>query len=70
MPFKNGNKLGKGRPVGGVSKLPAEAKDVLARAYTELGGLKGFIDWCKSSDERFGRGEVLDLLENWRGASA
>jgi hypothetical protein len=33
--FKKGNK---GRPVGALNKLPAEAKDVLARAYTELGG--------------------------------
>jgi hypothetical protein len=51
MTFKKGNKHGKGRPVGGVSKRPAEAKDVLPRAYTELGGFKGFVDWCKSSDE-------------------
>jgi hypothetical protein len=52
MTFKKGNKRGKGRPVGGVSKLPAEAKDLLARAYTELGGFEGFVKWCKSSDER------------------
>jgi hypothetical protein len=30
--FKKGNKLG-GRKVGFLNKLPAEAKDVLARAY-------------------------------------
>jgi hypothetical protein len=48
--FKKGNKLGKGR--GALNKIPAEAKDVLARAYTALGGFQGFVDWCKSSDER------------------
>jgi hypothetical protein len=35
MPCKKGNTLRKGigRGVGALNKLPAEAKDVLARAY-------------------------------------
>jgi hypothetical protein len=46
--FKKGNK---GRPVGALNKLPAEAKDVLARAYTELGGFERFMQWIESEPE-------------------
>jgi hypothetical protein len=46
--FKKGNK---GRPVGALNKLPAGAKDVLARAYTELGGFERFMQWIESEPE-------------------
>ena len=48
MPFKKGNP---GRPVGSVNKLPAEANDVLARAYTTLGGFKRFVEWIEADPE-------------------
>ena len=52
MPFQKGNQgPRKGRKVGSINKLPAEAKDVLARAYTELGGFDAFIDWINSDPE-------------------
>jgi hypothetical protein len=41
----------KGRRVGSVNKLPAEAKDVLARAYTELGGFERFVQWIEAEPE-------------------
>jgi hypothetical protein len=60
--FKKGNQLRKGigRGVGTANKLP-EGKDVLARAYTELGGFKGFVDWCRSSG-------ALAFVDNVLGA--
>ena len=53
MPFKKGNQLRKGigRGVGADNKMSAEAKDVLARAYLELGGFEGFVKCCRSSQE-------------------
>ena len=32
--------------------MSAEAKDVLVRAYTEVGGFENFVEWIKSTPER------------------
>jgi hypothetical protein len=34
-----------------MNTLSAEAKDVLVRAYTELGGFEAFMKWIKSSKD-------------------
>jgi hypothetical protein len=53
--FKKGHKQpnqAKGRPPGSENKLSAEAKDVLVRAYTEIGGFEKFCEWVTSTPER------------------
>jgi hypothetical protein len=53
--FKKGHKQpnqAKGRPPGSENKLSAEAKDVLVRAYTEIGGFEKFREWVTSTPER------------------
>jgi hypothetical protein len=48
MGFKKGNP---GRPVGAVNRLNAEVKDVLVRAYHDLGGFKAFMKWLREDQE-------------------
>jgi hypothetical protein len=38
MPFKKGNKLGKGRPKGAGNKLPMALKDMIMGALAGVGG--------------------------------
>ena len=48
MPFKPGNKLGKGRPKGSKNKFTT-LKESFIEAYLKLGGTKGLIKWIESS---------------------
>jgi len=48
MPFKPGNKLGKGRPKGSKNKFTT-LKESFVEAYLKLGGTKGLIKWIESS---------------------
>lgn len=48
MPFKPGNKLGKGRPRGSKNKFTS-LKESFVEAYLKLGGTKGLIKWIESS---------------------
>lgn len=48
MPFKPGNKLGKGRPKGSKNKFTT-LRESFVEAYLEIGGTKGLIKWIESS---------------------
>ena len=48
MPFKPGNRLGKGRPKGSKNKFTT-LKESFIEAYLKLGGTKGLIRWIESS---------------------
>ena len=50
--FKKGRKKTGGRKAGVENVLSAEAKDVLVRAYTEIGGFENFVKWITSTPER------------------
>jgi hypothetical protein len=50
--FKKGHKKRGGRKAGVDNVMSAEAKDILARAYTEIGGFEKFVEWIKSTPER------------------
>ena len=52
MTFQKGDQgPRKGRKVGSVNRLSAEAKDVLVNAYTKIGGFKRFVQWIEESEE-------------------
>ena len=48
MPFKPGNKLGKGRPKGSKNKFTT-LRESFVEAYLKLGGTEGLIKWIESS---------------------
>lgn len=48
MPFKLGNKLGRGRPRGSKNKFTT-LKESFIEAYLKLGGTKALIKWIESS---------------------
>jgi hypothetical protein len=54
--FKKGNTNRKngisGRKAGAENALSAEAKDVLVRAYSEVGGFERLIKWINSTPDR------------------
>ena len=41
-----------GRQAGTPNKMTAEAKEMLARCFEDIGGYEAFVKWVKSSPER------------------
>ena len=40
-----------GRRKGGVNKISAEARELIAEAFKRLGGVNGLIEWAQKSDK-------------------
>jgi hypothetical protein len=49
--FKKGHRP-VGRRAGTPNKMTAEAKQMLARCFEDIGGYEAFVKWVKSSPER------------------
>jgi hypothetical protein len=49
--FKKGQRP-VGRHAGTPNKMTAEAKEMLARCFEDIGGYEAFVKWVKSSPER------------------
>jgi hypothetical protein len=49
--FKKGQRP-VGRQAGTPNKMTAEAKEMLARCFEDIGGYEAFVKWVKSSPER------------------
>jgi hypothetical protein len=49
--FKKGQRP-VGRQAGTPNKMTAEAKQMLARCFEDIGGYEAFVKWVKSSPER------------------
>lgn len=61
MPFKKGQG---GRPQGAKNKTTVAAKEAIATAFDELGGVKRLIAWVKAdpANERVFYGQVYPKL--------
>lgn len=44
-------KAGPGRPRGVVNKVTASVKECITKAFDDLGGVDGLVEWAQSSDK-------------------
>ena len=46
-----GLRAGAGRPRGATNKIPRVAKENIIRAFEDLGGIEGLVNWAKSDSQ-------------------
>lgn len=48
---RGGRRAGAGRPKGAPNKLTAAAKDAIAQAFEQLGGVDALVAWAEEDDD-------------------
>ena len=68
-----GLRAGAGRPKGATNKIPRVAKENIIRAFEDLGGIEGLVNWAKLDAKNQGEfykiyGRLLPIENNISGA--
>jgi hypothetical protein len=68
-----GLRAGAGRPKGATNKIPRVAKENIIKAFEDLGGVDGLVNWAKSDSKNQGEfykiyGRLLPIENNISGA--
>jgi hypothetical protein len=70
---RGGLRAGAGRPKGATNKIPRVAKENIIRAFEDLGGIEGLVNWAKLDAKNQGEfykiyGRLLPIENNISGA--
>lgn len=68
-----GLRAGAGRPKGATNRIPKVAKENIIKAFEDLGGIDGLVQWAKSDPKNQGDfykiyGRLLPIENNISGA--
>jgi hypothetical protein len=68
-----GLRAGAGRPKGATNKIPRVAKENIIRAFEDLGGVEGLVNWALADPKNQGDfykiyGRLLPIENNISGA--
>jgi hypothetical protein len=68
-----GLRAGAGRPKGSTNKIPRVAKENIIKAFEDLGGVEGMVNWAKADPKNQGEfykiyGRLLPIENNITGS--
>lgn len=70
---RGGLRVGAGRPKGATNRIPRVAKENIIKAFEDLGGVEGLVNWAMSDSKNQGDfykiyGRLLPIENNISGA--